>query len=303
MGKTALSLYLGQRLPLEIVSVDSRLLYRGMDIGTDKPSPAERQRVPHHLVDVADPDEVWSMARYLRAARRAIADIHQRQRVPLLVGGTGQHLTALLEGWQPPPQPPDNRLRKALQEQAARQGALALHRQLAQVDPQAARRIDPHNVRRVIRALEIHQLTGKPPSKLRSKIPPRWAALKVGLSLPRAELYQRIDERIEQMLQRGWLEEVQRLLQEGYSADLPSFSAIGYRQLAQVVAGERELEDALAEIRRLSRQFVRRQHNWFRTRMQGVHWFEARPGVEREVYALVKAWLEGHPPPQGRDGG
>jgi tRNA dimethylallyltransferase len=296
VGKTALSLFLAERLPLEIVSVDSRLLYRGMDIGTDKPSEEDLRRVPHHLVNVADPRQPWSMARYLRAARRAIGGIHSQGRVPLLVGGTGQYLTALLEGWMPPPLPPDDRLRAALQKRAQREGIEALHRELAQVDPYEARRIDPRNLRRLIRALEIYQLTGKAPSELRRKEAPPWEVLKVGLTLPREELYRRIDARIERMLQRGWLEEVRRLLEAGCSPDLPSFSAIGYAQLAQVVAGQRSLEEAVEEIRRLSRQFVRRQHNWFHSRMAEVRWFEARPGVEKEVMALVKGWLEEHPP-------
>lgn len=291
VGKTETAIRLAERLEGEIVSADSRLLYRGMDIGTAKPTPDQRARVPHHLIDVADPKEPWSLALYQQAALQALRAIHARGRLPFLVGGTGQYVRAVVEGWSPPPRPPDDRLRRELEAFAAEHGPEALHRRLAQVDPARAAEIDPRNVRRVVRALEIYELTGVPPSRLRRKEPPPLDPLWVGLTLPRPELYTRIDERIDRMLASGWLEEVRRLLSSGLSPDSPAMSAIGYRQLARHLQGELSLEEAVREIRRVTRQFVRRQANWFKPDDPRIHWFEARPGVEEQIEPLIRRWL------------
>jgi len=270
VGKTNLSLELASRLDGEIVSADSRLLYRGMDIGTDKPSLAARARVPHHLIDVADPQEAWSMARFRQAALQAIDGIQARGRLPFLVGGTGQYMAAVLEGWNPPPRSDSKAFRERMQDLARRQGIQALHARLAEVDPESADEIDPRNIRRVIRALEVHQLTGQPASRLR--------------------------KRIEAMMAAGWLDEVRRLLARGASADSPAFSAIGYRQLAEHLRGERSLDDALAEIRKLSRQLVRRQSNWLRRLGEGAVRIEARGDFVEPAGRAIRAWLEGKPP-------
>ncbi len=296
VGKTNLSLELASRLDGEIVSADSRLLYRGMDIGTDKPSLAARARVPHHLIDVADPQEAWSMARFRQAALQAIDGIQARGRLPFLVGGTGQYMAAVLEGWNPPPRSDSKAFRERMQDLARRQGIQALHARLAEVDPESADEIDPRNIRRVIRALEVHQLTGQPASRLRKRKPPPYEVLRILLELPRQELYARIDRRIEAMMAAGWLDEVRRLLVHGASADSPAFSAIGYRQLAEHLSGERSLDDALAEICKLSRQLVRRQSNWLRRLGEGAVRIEARGDFVEPAERAIRNWLEGKPP-------
>jgi len=295
VGKTSLSIELASHLGAEIVSMDSRLLYRGMDIGTAKPAAAERERVPHWLIDVAEPDQTWSLTEYVDAARRIFEQLQRRGRLPLLVGGTGQYYRALVEGWQPPQATRSDAFRRRMAEFATEQGEQALHRELAQVDPESAGRIDARNVRRVVRALEIFHLSGRPASEQRRKQPPRFPLLVLGLSLPRGEIYDRIDRRLERMLEQGWLGEVQALLDRGYTPDLPSFSAIGYRELARHLAGSIDLEQAKAEIRRGSRQFVRRQANWFKRDDPRIEWYENRPGVQQRLLERVERWLSTNP--------
>ncbi len=291
VGKTERAITLARRLDGEIVSADSRLLYRGMDIGTAKPTPEQRALVPHHLIDVAEPEDVWSLARFRAAALEAIQSIQERGRLPFLVGGTGQYVTAILEGWSPPPRPPDERLRRNLERYAAEHGALALHARLQAVDPEAAAAIDPRNVRRVARALEVFETTGAPLSKARARQPPPFDALRIGLTLPRPELYARIDVRIEEMLDSGLVDEVRRLLGRGLSPTAPALSAIGYREIVLYLGGEIDLEEAARRMRRATRQFVRRQANWFKASDPRIHWFESRPGVEDSMERLVRRWL------------
>ncbi|MCJ7570242.1 MAG: tRNA (adenosine(37)-N6)-dimethylallyltransferase MiaA [Anaerolineales bacterium] len=291
VGKTRISIPLAERFEGEIVSVDSRLIYRGMDIGTAKPTLEERERVPHHLIDVADPDDIWNLAKYSQAALKVICDIHRRAKVAFLVGGTGQYLRAILEGWTPPPSAESPDLRETLEAIAASKGHDALHRRLQEVDPASASRIDPRNIRRVVRALEIFHLTGMPASSQRVKKPPSFEILRIGLTLPRSELYQRIDQRIDLMIEAGWLTEVKELIDAGFSPNLPSLSAIGYAQLAVHLSGEMDLDEAIAEIRKLSRQFVRRQANWFKADDPEIQWFDAVSGVEERISAAIELWL------------
>ncbi len=294
VGKTDLSINLAKAVGAEIVSVDSRLLYKGMDIGTAKPATAMVQEVSHHLIDVAEPTENWSLSRYLDAVKRAIAEIYERGNVPLLVGGTGQYFAALVEGWEPPPKADDPGFRKEMQAIAEIEGPEALHSQLKQVDPVTAERIDARNIRRVVRALEIHHVTGMPPSEQRQKSPPDYSFLFLGLQRARAQLYERIDERIETMLDAGWVQEVAALLERGVDLESsPALSAIGYRQIAEHLKGEHDLETAIEQTRRLTRQFVRRQDNWFRRFGSKVHWFDAEQDPVDEMIELACAWLEG----------
>ena len=291
VGKTRISIPLAEQFNGEIVSVDSRLIYRGMDIGTAKPTLVERGQVPHHLIDIADPADTWNLAKYCQAAIAVIQSIHDREKVAFLVGGTGQYLKAILEGWSPPAEEGSLELRAKLEAIAESRGHEALHRQLQDVDPESAVRIDSRNVRRVVRALEIFQLTGKPASSQREKNPPSYDVLRIGLSMPRQELYQRIDQRIDGMIESGWVEEVQALLDQGISPGLPSLSAIGYAQLAAHLSGNLELDDAILEIRKLSRQFVRRQANWFKPGDPEIQWFDVVSGIEEQISEAIEEWL------------
>ncbi|HET7009771.1 MAG TPA: tRNA (adenosine(37)-N6)-dimethylallyltransferase MiaA [Anaerolineales bacterium] len=286
VGKTDLAIALARELDGEVVSVDSRLLYRGMDIGTAKPAPAQRADVPHHLIDVADPDETWSLGQFREAVHRVVDEVLERQRLPILAGGTGQYMVATLEGWDPPAHPPDPVLRQELAAFAEAHGAKALHDRLRERDPSAAARIDPRNVRRVIRALELAASgVSRDRNELRS---PAFDAIRVGLRLPRPELYARLDRRIDRMLAEGLVEEVRGLLAQGYSTDLPSMSAIGYRQIAAHLRGESTLEEAVARIRQATRRFVRHQANWFREDDPRIRWFEPRPGYEADVMSWIR---------------
>ena len=275
VGKTELAIQLAERFNGEIVSADSRLLYRGMDIGTAKPSSTDRQRVPHHLIDVAEPDDVWSLAIYQKAATNIIGEIHTRRKTPFLVGGTGQYIRAVTEGWAPPEVEPDPRLRHVLEGLVKNNGHKWLHEGLRVVDPISAKNIDARNVRRTIRAMEVILTTGKLFSQQRRKRKSPFELLMVGLTRSREELYARVDERIEAMFEAGLLEEVRDLLEKGYSSRLPSMSAIGYREGIKVVKGELSEQQAKIEIRRATRIFVRRQANWFKQSDPNIYWFDS----------------------------
>jgi tRNA dimethylallyltransferase len=293
VGKTELAIQLAERLDGEIVSSDSRLFYRGMDIGTAKPSPEERARIRHHLIDVADPDETWSLAVFQQKAAEIIADIHARNKLPFLVGGTGQYARAVTEGWTPPEVEPDEKLREELERMKDEMGADWLHAKLDQLDPLAADNIDPRNVRRTIRALEVILTTGRPFSQQRKQSDSPYDLLTIGLKRPREELYRRIDERIEAMFAAGFLDEVQSLLDQGYSPDLPSMSAIGYREGIRVVKGQLSAEQAKVEMRRATRMFVRRQANWFKESDPAIRWFKAgRENVVEEIAEQIRSHLK-----------
>lgn len=292
VGKTETAIAIAERWQGEIVSADSRLFYRGMDIGTAKPSSAERARVPHHLIDVASPDETLSLAVFQQQAAAAIESIHTRSKLPLLVGGTGQYIQAILAGWLPPALPPQPALRAALEGWAEQIGGGALHARLTALDPDAAANIDPRNVRRTLRALEVIFATGRRFSQQRGQAPSPYRVLRLGLTRPRAELHARIDARIDAMLAAGWLDEVRSLLAAGYSPSLPSLSAIGYAQLAQHLAGELPLDEAIAEIKRLTRSFVRRQYAWFKPADPAIHWVDlSAPGAEAAVDTAIRNFL------------
>jgi tRNA dimethylallyltransferase len=291
VGKTELSIHLAERLDGEILSADSRLFYRGMDIGTAKPSPEERARVPHHLIDVADPDETWSLALFQKRAAKIIAEIHARGKLPFLVGGTGQYVRAVSEGWIPPAVKPDENLRDELEKMKEERGADWLHAKLHELDPLAAEKIDPRNVRRTVRALEVILTTGRPFSLQRAQSDSPYNLLTIGLKRPRGELYQRIDERIETMFVGGFLEEVKLLLEKGYAPSLPSMSAIGYREGARVVQGQMDVEQAKVEMRRATRAFVRRQANWFKENDAHINWFDAG---QENVVNLIEGLIRSH---------
>ena len=290
VGKTELAIQLAERLPSggEIVSADSRLFYRGMDIGTAKPTRAEQRRVPHHLIDIANPDEILSLAVFQQEAREVITDIHTRNKVPLLVGGTGQYIRAVTEGWNPPEVKPDERLRDELEKKKEERGEYWLHEKLAGLDPVAAQKIDARNFRRTIRALEVILTTGRRFSEQRGQSESPYRLLPIGLTRPRPELYARVDQRIEVMFANGFLDEVKDLLAQGYSPSLPTMSAIGYRECIRVVNGELNEEQAKAEIRRATRVFVRRQANWFKESDPNIKWFKVEEGVIDEIEVYIR---------------
>jgi tRNA dimethylallyltransferase len=291
VGKTTLSLALAHHFNGEVVSADSRLFYRGLDIGTAKPSPEAQAAVPHHLIDVCQPDETLTLAEYQRRAYTAIDAIQERGRLPILVGGTGQYVKALIEGWGIPQVPPQKALRRSLEQL----GGAELARWLRVVDAEAAARIDPRNVRRLIRALEVTLASGRPISEWQRKKPPPYDILTIGLTCERERLYRRIDERVEQMMAAGLLEEVRALRAAGYSRRLPALSGLGYRQLWAYLDGETALPEAVARIQFETHRFVRQQYTWFRLDDPSIHWFDAcqNKRVAAEAGERVAAWLAG----------
>jgi tRNA dimethylallyltransferase len=291
VGKTALSMHLAESLDGEIVSADSRLFYRGMDIGTAKPTQEERARVPHHLIDIANPGETVGLAEFQEQAYEAIDAVHARSGLPLLVGGTGQYVRAVIEGWRIPRVPPDAGLRAELEAQAELEGGAALHARLAKLDPAAAERIDPRNVRRVIRALEVCTLTGQPISEQQGREPPPYRVKQIGLTMARQALYARADARVDAMMAAGLEEEVRRLVEAGYGWDLPAMSGLGYIQFRPYFDGSATLEEIAAEIKSATHSFIRRQYNWFRLNDPAIQWFEAIETPPAEIETIVRAWL------------
>ena len=288
VGKTKLAIQLAERLNGEIVSADSRLFYRGMDIGTAKPTPQEMKRIPHHIIDIADPDEILSLAHFQQKAQEVIADIHTRNKLPFLVGGTGQYIRAVTQGWSPPEVEPDERLRAELEKMKEEKGIYWLHDKLKGLDPEAAEKIDARNYRRTIRALEVILTTGRKFSEQRGRGESPYRLIAIGLTRPRPELYERVDKRIDQMFASGFLEEVKGLLKKGYSPTLPTMSAIGYRECIRVIKGELTEEQAKAEIRRATRVFVRRQANWFKETDPDMKWFQVEEGVVDEIDSYIR---------------
>lgn len=290
VGKTALSLYLARRFNGEIISADSRLFYRGLDIGTAKPLPAERAAAPHHLIDICPPDGTLSLGEYQRLAVRTIDDIIGRDHLPILVGGTGQYVSAVVEGWGIPEVAPRPELRAALEVLGVDEAA----RWLAALDPAAAARIDPRNFRRVIRALEVTLVTGRPITELQRKTPPPYDIRVIGLWRGRRSLYERIDSRVDAMMAAGLLDEVRRLRDAGYSADLPSMSGLGYRQLMTHLSGEASLDEAVERIKFETHRFARQQATWFRRDDPRITWFDLDEDDDpARVAAAVEEWVGG----------
>lgn len=278
-----MSIELAELIGGEIVSADSRQIYRGMDIGTAKATAEEQARVPHHLLDVVEPDDALTLAEYQARAYRAIAEIAARGRVPLLVGGTGQYVAAVLEGWRIPEVAPQEALRAELGAWAEARGSEALHARLAELDPLAAAKIDHRNVRRVIRALEVCLTTGRPISELQGKDPPPFRVTKIGVTRPRPELYERIDRRVDAMIAAGLVDEVRGLVARGYGWELPAMTGLGYRQIGQFLSGEVGLDEAIRLIKHGTRRFVQQQYNWFRLEDAGIRWVAPGEGVAAKL--------------------
>lgn len=292
VGKTETSIRLAERVGGEIISADSRQFYRGLDIGTAKATPAERARVPHHLLDICDPAETLTLAQFQQRVYDLCADITARGKIPFLVGGTGLYVKAVVEGYGIPEVAPNEEVRARLFAIAEQAGGDALYQRLVAVDPDAAATIDGRNVRRVVRALEVFEVTGTPISVLQRKVPPAYRILQLGLMRPRELLYQRADLRIAMMLGDGLIEEVRGLLASGVPADCEAMSGLGYRETVAYLRGELEDEAALAqEIGRTTRRLIRTQSNWFRATDPAITWFDLETTSYNSVESLVLEWL------------
>jgi tRNA dimethylallyltransferase len=292
VGKTGLAVRLNSHLPVEVVSADSRQVYREMDIGTAKATPEEQSKVPHHLIDVIDPDAPFSLADFQELAYQAIDDIMARDKAPLLVGGTGQYVRAVVQGWRIPRVPPDEALRGRLYTAADMMGAERFHQRLTRVDPKAAAKIDYRNVRRVVRALEVYIKTGRPISEQQGKIPPPYRILMIGLTMPRPRLYERVDRRVDQMIAAGLVNEVRNLLQMGYAPDLPSMSGLGYSEISAYLQDEMNLQDAVQAIKSNTRKFIRHQYNWFSPNSDRIKWFDRTTDPFERILALIRDFVK-----------
>lgn len=292
VGKTSLAIELAAAINGEIIGADSRQIYRKMDIGTAKPSAEQRKQAVHHLLDVVEPDGKLSAAQYQRVAYQTINDIHERGKIPLLVGGTGQYISAVVEGWSIPEVPPNEALRAELEAFAAQQGAEALHQRLAQLDPTAARQIDARNVRRVVRALEVCLESGQPISELQRKHPPTYRMLHYGLTLEREILYERADRRVDAMMAEGLLSEVEGLLKKGYDRRLPSMSGLGYAQLSAHLVDGVDLETSVLQTKHDTHDFIRRQYTWFRGHDPGILWHNIEQAAVSNLIEKAVHWLQ-----------
>ena len=301
VGKSALAMRLARELDGEIIGADSRQVYRYMSVGTAKPSDSDRAEIPHHLVDIIEPEDRYSLALFLRHARESI---HNAKiipgRLPLVVGGTGQYVWGLLEGWQVPEVNPNTKLREGLESRLESEGVEALFTELRRLDPVRAERIDRRNPRRVIRALEValsrdddtSAAGGENESRPR-KIPPDYDPMVIGMTMERAALYARIDARIDAQIASGWLDEVRALHRRGYGAQHPALSGLGYGELIGHLDGELPLDEAIQRIKYRTHRYARQQYNWFRLTDPRIRWLDA-PVVDEAYDTLagdVREWL------------
>jgi tRNA dimethylallyltransferase len=292
IGKTGLAIDIAQQLNGEIIGADSRQIYRYMDIGTAKPSMEQRQMAVHHLVDFHEPDADFTLAEYQEMAYNAIDKVLAQRKLPMLVGGTGQYITAVEEGWSIPHVPPNYELRAALETEAQAIGNEDFHAKLLAVDPEAAKNIHPNNLRRVVRALEVYLETGTPISVLQRKKPPPYRIRVIGLKMERETLYEQADLRVDLMMHDGFLEEVRRLLDKGYRRGLPSMSALGYRELAAHLLDDLPLNEALQLIKFSTHDFIRRQEVWFRGHDNGILWHNINELDVSQLIIEIADWVQ-----------
>lgn len=292
LGKSELALHLALAFDGEIVGADSQQVYRYADIGVAKPTAEQRMLAPHHLVDIINPGQDFTLALYQELAYRTIDDIHRRGKLPFLVGGSGLYVWSVLEGWEIPHVPPDRELRHRLEERATREGVRTLYSELREIDPLGAQRINPHNLRRVIRALEVCQTAKVPFSQLQHKSPPPFKTLIVGLTTERRELYRRIDSRIDDMMERGLIAETQSLMQRGYRFDLPPMTGLGYKHIGMFLRREIDLPTAVQRIKFDTHHFARRQYAWFRLDNERIHWFDiTKESFEQHITTLITEFM------------
>lgn len=273
VGKTRLSVRLAKQFHGEIISGDSMQVYRGMDIGTAKIMPGEMEGIPHHLINICEPDQLFSVQEYQQLARQRITEITERGQLPMLVGGTGLYIESVVHDYNMPHVKENTALRKELKEMAQREGKEALHQRLKNVDPVQAGKLHPNDIRRVIRALEVYHLTGKPFSELKRKGTSPFNTLWIGLTMPRELLYERINRRVDDMIASGLVDEVKQLWSKGYRLHLTSMQAIGYKEIMNYLEGDISFDEAVQMIKQGSRKYAKRQLSWFR-RLSEIHWFD-----------------------------
>ena len=296
VGKTRMAVALAQRFSGEIVNADSRQVHRHMNIGTAKPTPEERAQATHHLLDILDPGQDFSLGSFLSLARAQIQKIHQENNLPIVAGGTGQYIFGLLEGWQVPEVPPDPAFREAKQQEAERLGGQALYCELQDIDPERAAQLDPRNVRRVIRALEIHQASRRLPSDFPRRAAPVSNPLVIGLGLARDTLYQRIDSRVDRMMAAGFLDEVRGLAKMGYPMGKGPLASPGYRELGQHLAGRIDLPEAVQRTKFQTHRLARRQGTWFKAKDPRITWFDAdHPDLDERASYHMERFLASLP--------
>ena len=291
-GKTSLGIALATHFNGEVVNADSRLFYRGMNIGTAKPSPGERRDVPHHLVDILDPQVSYSLSEFLKTAAEAIADINLRGKIPVVVGGSGQYIWGLLEGWRVPEIPPNPALREELQIQLESEGIESLQDRLWKSGAIGIERVETLNPRRLIRAIERAVATGDAMGGASKSVSPPYDALVIGLKASRVVLHARVESRIDRMLSAGWLEEVRELRQRGVDREMPSMSAIGYRQLFDFIENHESWEKVREAILIGNRRLIGAQNNWFKPSDERISWFDITVGdVVGDITRTVRHWL------------
>ncbi len=293
VGKSRLAIQLAQELGGEIVNADSRQVYRYLDIGTAKPTPQERAIVPHHVIDVVSPNENFSLAQYQQLAMRAVEDIQQQDKLPIVVGGSGQYVWSVLEGWGIPQVAPNPEFRQAMEERANQGERDKLHEELSAVDPEAAQRIDPRNVRRTIRALEVFNETETPFSQLQRKEAPPFSVFVIGLTADREELYRRINLRVDRMIEQGLVDEVKRLVSRGFDFNMPALSSIGYQQIGQFLRDELTLPGAIQQMKFETHRLARQQYTWFQLEDSRIHWFDIQITSDYQLMGPLKKFLRG----------
>ncbi|WP_296970656.1 tRNA (adenosine(37)-N6)-dimethylallyltransferase MiaA [Tepidanaerobacter sp. EBM-38] len=295
VGKTEIAIEVAQKIDAEIISADSMQIYRYMDIGTAKPSLEERKRIPHHMIDIVDPDEEFSVVDFQVETKRHIQDIYQRHKIPLLTGGTGFYINSVCYDYTFSQVGKDTALRRQLQNEAQKRGNEYLYEELTRLDPKAAKKIHPNNLRRVIRALEVCLKTGIPFSYYEEKTKKQQSAydlLMFGLTMPREKLYQRINRRVFSMIENGLVDEIQQLLKMGYSKNLNSMQGLGYRQIIDYLDGNITLEEAIHLIARDTRHYAKRQYTWF-LRDKNILWLDVSKEGKEKIITNIIGSIEG----------
>lgn len=291
-GKTTTAIGLAKQLDGEIISADSRYFFSDLQIGTAKPTPAELAQARHHLIDITTLSAPWSLGEYKTEAEKLILEINSRGKLPILVGGSGQYIRAITENWTIPAQEPDHRLRDTLEKWGRAVGFDRLHTQLSWLDPEAASGIDSRNHRRTLRALEVILLSGQRFSELRKSIDSNYEPLIIGLDWPREFLYQRVDQRIDQMMADGLVDETKQVIAAGMGEQLRKVGIIGYAEILDYLDGQSTLEEAVTLIRRNTRRFIRHQANWFKPDNPDIHWFNAQdPALIDQMLGLARDYF------------